>query len=215
MIISKLRCDSMENPVGFDFDRPSLSWLTEAEGTNKRQSAYRLQVSLSPDFSLPLFDSEKVLSDQSVGIRLEARLSPFTRYFWRVKVWDEKNTQSDWSEPAFFETARYGTPWAGAWIGMAGGGFPQLRCAFSIDKPVRRARAYACGVGVYCLFLNGQRVGEDVLAPFINAYDQWLQYQTYDVTGLLSEGENALGAFLGNGYYKGRVNWPGDRKSVV
>ncbi|MEA4898376.1 MAG: family 78 glycoside hydrolase catalytic domain [Christensenellaceae bacterium] len=209
MIVSKLRCDYMENPVGFDFDRPSLSWLTKAEGTDKRQSAYRLQVCLSPEFPSPLFDSGKVESDQSVGLRLEAALSPYTRYFWRVKVWDEQDAESGWSEPAFFETARYGAPWAGEWIGMAGDGFPQLRRAFRLDKPVRRARAYACGVGLYCLFLNGRRVGEDVLAPHINAYDQWLQYQTYDITDLLAKGENALGAFLGNGYYKGRVNWPG------
>jgi alpha-L-rhamnosidase len=209
MKISKLRCDYMENPVGFDFDRPSLSWLTEAEGTGKRQSAYRLQVCLSPKFPSPLFDSGKVETDQSVGVRLEAALSPRTRYFWRVKVWDEQGAESDWSEPALFETARYGADWVGEWIGMKGDGFPQLRRAFKIDRPVRRARAYACGVGVYCLFLNGRRVGEDVLAPFINAYDQWLQYETYDITGLLAKGENALGAFLGNGYYKGRVNWPG------
>ena len=57
MKISKLRCDYMENPVGFDFDRPSLSWMTEAEGANKRQSAYQLQVCLSPEFPSPLFDS--------------------------------------------------------------------------------------------------------------------------------------------------------------
>ena len=209
MKISKLRCDYMENPVGFDFDRPSLSWVTEAEGTNKRQSAYQLQVCLSPEFPSPLFDSGKVASEQSVDVRLEADLSACTRYFWRVKVWDEQGAESGWSEPAYFETARYDAPWQAEWIGTAGDGFPQLRRAFTIEKPVRSARAYACGVGVYCLFMNGQRVGEDVLAPFINAYDQWLQYETYDITGLLSKGENALGAFLGNGYYKGRVNWPG------
>jgi alpha-L-rhamnosidase len=209
MKIAKLRCDYMENPVGFDFDRPSFSWLTEAEGVNKRQSARRLQVSLSPECSSPLYDSGKLESDESVGVRLEMDLEKRTRYFWRVKVWDEQGNESPWSETAYFETARYEEPFRGEWIGLDGEAFPQLRRAFSVNKPVRRARAYASGVGVYCLFLNGKRVGEDVLAPFINAYDQWLQYETYDVTPLLAEGENALGAFLGNGYYKGRVNWPG------
>lgn len=208
MKIVKLRCDYMENPVGFDFDRPSLSWVTEDGGVNKRQSARRLQVSLSPEFSSPLYDSEKVESDESVGVRLEMKLEKRTRYFWRVKVWDERGSESPWSEAAYFETARYGEPFRGEWIGLDGEAFPQLRRAFRIQKPVRRARVYASGVGMYCLFLNGVRVGEDVLAPFINAYDQWLQYETYDITPLLARGENALGAFLGNGYYKGRVNWP-------
>jgi len=209
MNITKLRCDYMENPVGFDFVRPSLSWVTEAEGVNKRQSARRIQVDLSPEFPSPLYDSGKAEGDESVGVRLEMKLEPCRRYFWRVKVWDESDAESGWSEAAYFETAKYDTPWTGRWIGRAGEGFPQLRRAFRAEKPVRRARVYASGVGVYCLFLNGKRVGDDVLAPFINAYDQWIQYQTYDVTDMLIRGENALGAFLGNGYYKGRVNWPG------
>ncbi len=209
MNITKLRCDYMENPVGFDFVRPSLSWVTKAEGVNKRQSARRLQVDLSPEFASPLFDSGKVACGESVGVRLEMKLEPCRRYFWRVKVWDESGAESGWSEAAYFETAKYDTPWSGRWIGRTGEGFPQLRRDFRAEKPVRSARAYVSGVGVYCLFLNGRRVGDDVLAPFINAYDQWIQYQTYDVTDMLREGDNALGAFLGNGYYKGRVNWPG------
>ncbi len=209
MKITTLRCDYMENPVGFDFDRPSLSWVTEAEGENRRQSACQVQVALSPDFSAPCHDTGRVASAESVGVRLGMPLDPRTRYFWRVRVWDEAGAESGWSEAAYFETARYGEAWRGVWIGGEGEGFPQLRRGFRLDKPIRRARVYASGVGVYCLFLNGRRVGEDVLAPFINAYDQWIQYQTYDVTDMLQSGENALGAFLGNGYYKGRVNWPG------
>jgi alpha-L-rhamnosidase len=209
MRISKMRCDYMENPIGFDFVRPTLGWITEAQGQNRRQSAYQLQICLSPEFAAPLYDSGKVTTDASFGIRPDVALLPRTRYHWRVRVWDDRGEASPWSGAAFFETAKYDEGWSGRWIAMADDGFPQLRRSFAIEKPVRRARAYACGVGVYCLFLNGMRVGQDVLAPFINAYDQWLQYQTYDVTGLLARGENALGAFLGNGYYKGRVNWPG------
>jgi alpha-L-rhamnosidase len=76
MKITTLRCDYMENPVGFDFDRPSLSWVTEAEGENRRQSACQVQVALSPDFSAPCHDTGRVASAESVGVRLGMPLDP-------------------------------------------------------------------------------------------------------------------------------------------
>ncbi|MBQ7865714.1 MAG: family 78 glycoside hydrolase catalytic domain [Clostridia bacterium] len=219
MRVYQLTCDYMENPMGFDFDRPTLCWKTEAKGQNRAQSAYRLQVSACEDFSDMLLDTQKTLSDESIGYRLELALSPRTRYFWRVCIWDESDRQSPWSETAWFETGKYDEPWAAQWIGWDKE-FPQLRGDFTVDKPVRSARAYACGVGLYVMYLNGQRVGDEYLSPNFNAYDSWLQYQTYDITGLLREGGNAVGCQLGNGYYKGRVNWPemraefGDRWNI-
>ncbi|MEG1192336.1 MAG: family 78 glycoside hydrolase catalytic domain [Clostridia bacterium] len=210
MNIVRLRTDYMENPIGFDLINPSLGWTVEAEGQNKRQSAYRIVVARDAQFDAICFDSGVVDSDACVDVHLdEMTLAPRTRYFWHVRVWDESGAPSAFSEPAFFETGRYQQPWRARWVGAREGVLPQLRKGFSLSSGIRRARAYVCGVGTYCLFLNGQRVGEDVLAPFINAYDKWLQYETYDVTALLREGENALGAYLGNGYYAGRVNWPG------
>ncbi len=223
MNVSRLRCDYMENPIGFDFDRPQLSWTVTVAGRNKRQSAYHLELATSEDFSHVLFDSGKTDSDQSVGVRLDFALAPCTRYFWRVKVWDETGTESPWSETAYFETARGKEPWAANWIGWEKE-FPQLRGDFTVEKPIKAARAYACGVGLYVLFVNGEKVGNEYLTPNFNAYDSWLQYQTYDITPLLRSGKNAVGAWLGNGYYKGRVNWPsvgyrdkiyGDRLALI
>ncbi|MCH5286611.1 MAG: family 78 glycoside hydrolase catalytic domain [Christensenellaceae bacterium] len=208
MRVEQLTCDYMENPIGFDFDRPTLCWKIKGTGRNRRQTAYRIQVSGSGDFSAPLFDTQKTQSDESIGYRLELALSPRTRYFWRVCVWDEEDRPSDWSEAAWFETGKYQEPWSARWIGWTKE-FPQLRGDFTLDRPVRSARAYACGVGLYTLCLNGQRVGDEYLAPNFNAYDSWLQYQTYDITPLLRDGANAMGCRLGNGYYKGRLGWPG------
>ncbi len=214
MQIKRLRCDYMDNPVGFDFDRPTLGWTVEAEGTNKRQSAYQLQV-VACDDPESLLDTGKVLSDQSNGVRLEMRLEPRTLYCWRVRVWDEGDLPSEYSAFGHFETGRYDEPWGASWIGGEKE-FPQFRRGFAVEKPVKQARIYASGVGLYCLFLNGRQVGDEVLTPNFNAYDQWLQYQTYDVTEMLQDGNNAIGAWLGNGYYKGRVNWPsiGERRNI-
>lgn len=215
MNITTLRCDYMENPIGFDLDRPTLGWIVEASGQNKRQSAYQLQVSLSDTFESPLYDSGKCLSDQSVGIRLALPLSPRTRYCWRVRVYDEQDTASEYSATAFFETGRYAESWQAEFIG-GDVESPQLRRAFAIDRPIRAARVYASAAGLYALFLNGRRVGDEVLTPNFNAYDAWIQYQTYDITEQLSQGKNAIAAWLGNGYYKGRVNFPGrpERRNI-
>lgn len=219
MRVMNLTCDYMENPLGFDFDNPTLCWKIEGEGQNRSQTAYRIQMSGGSDFSDLLLDTQKVQSDASIGYRLQMVLAPRTRYFWRVCIWDESDRKSDWSETAWFETGKYSEQWKAQWIGWEKE-FPQLRGDFTVEKPVRTARAYACGVGLYVMYLNGQRVGDEYLSPNFNAYDSWLQYQTYDITSLLCPGDNAVGCQLGNGYYKGRVNWPeirtefGDRWNI-
>ncbi|NLL42206.1 MAG: family 78 glycoside hydrolase catalytic domain [Firmicutes bacterium] len=211
MRITGLSCDYMENPVGFDFARPLLGWIVEAGGHNRKQSAYQLQVALDEDFSELVHDSGIVKSEESNAIPLAISLRPCTRYYWRVRVWAENGEDAS-SEAAYFETARFDTPWQAKWIG----GGEQLRRSFTLTKPLKRARLYASGVGLYKAFCNGRPVSDEVLAPGFHAYDHWIAYQTYDLTEQLVLGENVLGAWLANGYYKGRVNWKeqGERRNI-
>ena len=117
---------------------------------------------------------------------------------------------SPYSGPAVFETGLLErSDWEGTWISAGKGPAgdleppsgdeyddlanglapsPYLRKEFPLDKPVRRARMYATARGVYELYVNGSRVGDDVLAPGWTDYDRRIQYQTYDVTPLLAEG---------------------------
>jgi len=208
MRVTHLRVDYMENPVGFDFEKPVLGWRTEEAGGLK-QAAYQVQVGLCPYFADIAHDTGRVEGDECVCVPLAMPLKARARYYWRVKTWDDLGNESPWSEAAYFETGRYGEEWNAEWIGFAGEGLPQLRKGFTLEKKVRYARVYATAAGLYCLFINGKKVGEEALTPNFNAYDQWIQYQTYDVTDMLREGENAMGAWIGNGYYAGRVNWPG------
>lgn len=219
MKVVNLTCDYMVDPIGFDFKDPSFGWMTESDTVNGAQSAYRLQAATDEAFAALALDTGWVESTLSAGIRTGISLKPRTQYFWRVRIRDDQGRESDWSDAATFETAKYDEPWIGRWIGWEKE-FPQLRGDFEVKGAVNRARVYACGVGMYALHLNGARVGDEYLAPGINAYDSWLQYQTYDITALLRPGKNALGCQLGNGYYKGRVNWPeirerfGDRYNI-
>jgi len=84
-----------------------------------------------------------------------------------------------------------------------------VRKEFEIQKKIERARAYVTGLGNYILHINGQRVGKDVFTPGWTDYPQRIQYQTYDVTSLMKQGTNALGALLGNMWWSSGLGWRG------
>jgi alpha-L-rhamnosidase len=117
--------------------------------------------------------------------------------------------------------------WQGSWIAAALAGGPHttspapfLRTAFTLERKVARARLYATALGLYEPHLNGQIVGDDIFTPGWTDYDTRVQYQVYDVTALLRQGENVLGAVLGDGWYAGYVGWMerqryGDRPQLL
>ncbi|MEJ0091649.1 MAG: family 78 glycoside hydrolase catalytic domain [Limisphaerales bacterium] len=89
-----------------------------------------------------------------------------------------------------------------------------LRHEFALEKKVRRATAYVCGQGLFELYLNGQKIGDDVLSPALSEYDKRAFYLSYDVTGQIKRGENAIGVILGNGRYFGpRLRVPAAARS--
>ena len=225
-----LKCEYRVDPLGIDARVPRLSWALESEERNQRQSAYRILVArsegdLESEENL-LWDSGRVESGRSVGIEYEGEaLRSCSRCVWKVSVWDGEGDPTSYGGPAFFEMGLLEkSDWNGAWISLGknpdkdfepptgdeyddlANGLapsPYLRKEFLLDRPVRRARLYATARGVYESFINGTRVGDDVLAPGWTDYDRRVQYQTYDVTPLLAEGQNALGAVLGDGWYAG------------
>ena len=225
-----LRCEYRVDPLGIDERAPRLSWALESEGRGQVQSAYRVLVArseedLESEANL-LWDSGRVESDRSVGVEYEGEaLRSGSRCLWKVRVWDGAGEPSSYGGPAAFEMGLLErSDWEGDWISLGEGPdedfepptgdeydeladgltpSPYLRKAFSLDRPVRRARLYATARGVYELHLNGSRVGDDVLAPGWTDYDRRVQYQAYDATTLLAEGSNVLGAILGDGWYSG------------
>jgi alpha-L-rhamnosidase len=229
-----LKCEYRLDPLGIDERFPRLSWALESEERNQRQSAYRVLVArseedLESEANL-LWDSGRVESGRSVGIEYEGEaLRSGSRCVWKVRVWDKDGVPSSYGGPAVFEMGLLEkSEWKGDWISlgknpdkdfepptgdeyddMANGlaPSPYLRKEFLLDRPIRRSRLYATARGVYELFINGTRVGDDVLAPGWTDYDRRVQYQTYDVTPLLAEGQNAPGALLGDGWYAGFVGF--------
>lgn len=99
---------------------------------------------------------------------------------------------------------------------------PLLRKGFVVDKSVRRARAFVCGLGLFEFRLNGQKVGDAVLATPRTDFRKRVFYSTYDVTPLLTNGDNAVGLILGNGWYNGQkaywhwqMPWVGSPRAIM
>jgi alpha-L-rhamnosidase len=225
-----LKCEYRVDPLGIDERVPRLSWALESEGRGQVQSAYRIlaarsEEDLEAEESL-LWDSGRVESGRSVGVEYEGEaLRSGSRCVWKVRVWDGAGDPSPYSGPAVFETGLLErSDWKGDWISLGDAPdadfdpptgeeydeladgltpSPYLRREFSLDGSVSKARLYATARGIYELHINGKKVGEDVLAPGWTDYHTRIQYQSYDVTPLLAEGPNALGAVLGDGWYSG------------
>ncbi|NSW53244.1 MAG: family 78 glycoside hydrolase catalytic domain [Anaerolineae bacterium] len=211
MKIVKLKTNHIENPLGFTLGRPRVSWAVE-ETKAIRQVAAQVRVAADDAFQTILFDSGKDANANSLAFELPLELEACTRYYWQVTVWGD-NGETATSEIAWFETAKMDQPWQAQWISPDWEDqtrHPLLRKEFSAAAPVVSARIYAVGLGLYKLEMNGKPVGDEVLTPGYHAYNRWIQYQTYDVTGLVQAGDNVLGAMLGNGWYKGRFGFTGN-----
>ncbi len=210
-----LRCEYRVNPLGIDVPEPRFFWKLRApQQRGVRQSAYRLQVALSATFDTPLWDSGVVNTGRSIQVVYGGEtLRPRTHYHWRVQAWDSEGRSDGWSEPAWLETGLMQEGWRARWIGMdASTGqcvSPLLRREFLVTGAVRSARLYATAHGCYKLWLNGQPVGDSLLAPGWTVYAKRLQYQVYDVTDLIGPDGNAIGAMLGNGWYRSELGWVG------
>ncbi|HTD23260.1 MAG TPA: glycoside hydrolase family 78 protein [Terriglobales bacterium] len=208
-----LRTEYKENPLGIDSRQPRLSWQLQGEGRGIEQSAYQVRVAQSePELrsGRPLiWDSGRVNSDESVHRPYDGPpLQSGRRYYWQVRVWDEKSTASDWSAPAYWEMGLLQpSDWHADWIEPAlndtsGGPAPMLRREFKVSGAILRARAYVTSHSLYELNLNGHRVGDQLFTPGWTSYEKRIQYQTYDVTDLVKTGTNAVGIVLGSGWYR-------------
>ncbi|PWV90994.1 alpha-L-rhamnosidase [Paenibacillus cellulosilyticus] len=222
MRISKLKTNRIVNPLGFDVGQPRLSYVV-TDTTAAKQAAAQIVVSKDETFEEIVYDSGKSDCIANFAFELSLKLSPRTRYYWRVTVWAD-NGDTATSEAAWFETAKLDEQWNAQWITPALDPdiHPVLIKEFHVEQDIKSARAYVCGLGLYEMELNGRKAGDEYLAPNFNAYDKWLQYQTYDITDLLTVGDNKVEVALGNGLYKGRFgfnggedNYYGDRFSLL
>ena len=222
--ITELRTEQLKNPLGIDVRQPRLGWRIESDEQNVMQTAYHILVASSADLLAQekgdIWDSGKIESDASQWIAYQGKpLKRNARYYWKVKVYTNRG-EADWSAPAFWSMGLLNeADWQGQWIGLDRAASDDsetqwsrlaaryLRKEFALSKEVKRATVHIAGMGLYELFINGQRIGDQVLAPAPTDYRKTILYNTYDVTPQLRK-ENAIGVTLGNGrFYTMRQNY--------
>jgi alpha-L-rhamnosidase len=204
--------------LGVPTTRPRISWRL-ADGSGD-QYAYELALRW-PDESTVV---SRVESGERYLVPWPARdLASRERVAVRVRVWTSGTTEpSLWSEPAFVEAALLQPgDWSARPVGPAWPEDPEadrrparVRREFTVERPVVSARLYASAHGVYEAEINGVRVGDDILSPGWTVYEKRLRYRTYDVTSLLRPGRNAIGAWLGDGWYRGRLGFNGGTRNL-
>ncbi len=216
--VGQLRCEHLANPLGIDVTKPRLSWTIDSDQRGVKQQAWQVLVASSPEKlaanQADLWDSGKVASDQSVLVEYAGKnLTSRQPCFWKVRVWTTAGNGGAveaTSEPAMWTMGLlraddFKAQWIGAPTDAMVEPAPLLRKTFSLDKKIKRATAYVCGLGYHELSLNGKKVGDHELDPKFTRYDRRVLYVTHDVTKHLQAGKNAVGLILGNGWYNYHV----------
>lgn len=208
------------NPLGFYDASPRFSWQLPSEV--KAQTKYHIVVATAPELlsSNPdLWNSQQVDSKQSTFIEYQGKpLSSRQKVYWQVRYWDQQKQASSWSKIAQFELGLLtNSNWSAKWIEIDTNQpiklnqyktpihVPQhLRTEFLAEKKIKQARLYITAKGIFEAFINGQRVGDDILTPGYTPYEKRIETLTYDVTSQLEQGDNAFGIQLAEGWYAGR-----------
>src|SRR6266576_3668378 len=220
-----LRCEYRVNPLGIDEAQPRLTWRVESSDRGQKQTACEILVAsgaaLLKQNTGDLWDSARIATDQTVNLVYAGKpLASRQACFWKVRVWD-KNDRATWSQPAswtmgllqpddwqadylsYRDTAPVFKDTKNLFLPPA----HQYRKEFAAAKPVKRATLYDTALGIYELYLNGERVGDALFAPGWTDYRQRAYYRTYDVTPLVRHGENAIGAWVADGWYSGYIGF--------
>lgn len=201
MKITNVRINGIKNPTGFAYDYLLCSWNVE-EAHGKKQTNAVIEVSKSEDFAEILYKKEAADLKQR-GEKLDIQLKPRTTYYYRVTVTTDAG-ECVTSENAIFETGKMNEAWIGKWIAAAKEDtfHPILEKTFVIEKEVKRARLYLTGVGMFEAYMDGNKIGKEYLAPYINDYESGIQVLTFPMEEYLKEAkEYTLSVLLGKGWY--------------
>jgi alpha-L-rhamnosidase len=215
--LQNLRCELLQEPLGIDVVQPGLSWEITSAQRDVKQIAYHILVASSVDKltekDADVWNSGKINSSESIynqyaGVVLKSK----NKYYWKVKVSTNKG-DANWSRVASWSMGLlHYKDWEGRWIGFDRY-FPwdnqtegrlsarYFRKEFSTNKTVASATAYVMGMGLYELYIDGKKIGDQVLAPVPTDYTKNIKYNALDITAQLKEGKHAIGVILGNGRF--------------
>ena len=206
-----LRTEYLENPIGIDTMQPRLSWKLDSDKRNVMQTSYHITAAHDMEMKQVLWDSGEVKSEESQHVRMQLpTVNSGEIIYWRVEV--TAGGEAAVSETAHFEMGILSpSEWKAEWISPEEDftdfdtmrPAPYLRKDFEVKQGLVKARIYQTAHGLYEFWINGNRGTKDVFKPGFTSYYERIQYQTYDITDLLTEGKNALAVALGDGWWRG------------
>lgn len=203
LAVSNLLCENMEQPLGIDTTTPHFSWQLNSGDNKAKQKAYEIQVATDSVSLLrgdaDLWKTGVVHSDNQIMIAYAGSpLSERQLCYWRVRVYDEKNRPSEWSEVQRFSIGCL-KGLAGSYIG---GGKTPVFCQQVMLDSEKTTFAHINSLGYHELYVNGQRVGDHVLQPAVSQLDRHSLIVTYDITPYINNGVNNIAIHAGQGWYK-------------
>lgn len=205
MNIENLKVNGISKPLGYSFPYLTFSWSTE--NSNDDNSNSILLISKDEDFkNIEVKKETKSITNQ---ITIDnSFLEPYTRYYWKIK-------KSNLESTSYFETAKMNDSWSAKWISYSDESQDSVLFLkeFKVNKPLKSARLYILGYGVYEPYLNDERATDEYLLPGYHSYDLTNSYQTFDITKQLKS-NNVLEVLAGNGWYKGRFIFEGGQENI-
>ncbi len=220
LAVEDLRCEYLTNPLGLDVREPRLSWksaATDPEARGLKQTGYQVVAASTMELLLQdigdLWDTGGVQSDQSLNLAYGGHsLASGRECHWKVRVRDQNGAWSKWSMPARWTIGLLEpSDWTALWIGTdqlfgRKPGWPPpdnqvpdpwFRKVLVLDEAPNRATVYLASVGYHELFINGQKVGDAILAPSATDHSHRARYNTYEIASQLHPGTNVIGVWLG------------------
>ncbi|RHW51193.1 alfa-L-rhamnosidase [Bombilactobacillus bombi] len=209
MKISSITINHLHEPLGFQLNDLRVEFklaATEFIPVEKRLTIY-LTTSKQPCWQSEWLNYDNNYFD--VDLHLQAR----TRYQVLVEI---RSKQEHIQAQSFFETGKMNESWQAQWIGNTDKKIQNtlFKKSITVDKPLKAARLYIAGLGLYETYIDNQKVGSEYLTPGVTAYDQWVQVQTYDITKQLSQNSHELLISCGDGWYKGNYGFDGGQDCI-
>lgn len=219
IVVGNLQCEMLNNPEGIDVLQPRLSWQIKSDVNDVKQTAYQILVASTLENlnanKADLWDSGKVTSNESVNIIYNGKkLGDRQNAFWKVTVFTNKGeiksattahfsigilTYADWKSTRWIGYEKLSKEDSISQYSRLSARY--LRKEIDVKKQVKSAKVYIMGMGLYELYINGNKIGDQVLAPVPTDYTKNVKYNVFDVTSQLKEGKNMLGTILGNGRF--------------
>lgn len=209
--VKNLTCEYRTNPIALEKETPNLSWQILSDARGFSQSAYRILIADSEGLLQKnignVWDSGKVPSDDSVNVAYGGKpLKPGTCYYWKVKVWGGDNSESAWSKPAKWRQVKANPKMN--WISYKDPSDKKdsvssiwYRKNFVLNElPEGDVFADVATSGYFELYVNGKKIGRDVLSPSVSGKDKRTFYVTYNIKDFLNKGENTIGVWVARGW---------------